>query len=68
MEVAQAIYKEEEEGGEAEVRKLNVVCRVLSMVNMAFATYLFSVLRDVQGATYFMVLGMWLWIMGGEDE
>ena len=50
------------------MRKLNVVCRVLSMVNVVFATYLFSVLRDVQGATYFLVLGMWLWIAGGEDK
>jgi len=49
-------------------KKSSVICRVLSMVNLAFACYLFSVLRDVQGATYFLVLGLWLWIMGGEDE
>jgi len=49
-------------------KKLNVICRVLSMVNVMFATYLLSVLRDVQGATYFMVLGLWLWIMGGEEN
>ena len=50
------------------MRKLNVICRVFSMVNLAFAMYLFSVLEDVQGATYFLVLGMWMWIVGGEDK
>ena len=50
------------------LRNLRLICRILALSDLIYSCFEFAVLKNVQMATYFLVMAIALWVMGGEGD